>query len=147
MSKSKISESKRIQSNLLQQNCYVRDVLSCEDLQSVSSDQFYESVDESTLSSGIKINHTIHTYPITVDYVNSFVESSDYRVDPLNAISNGVHKQNLGDVGLFQQVASMDMEQASALYKQLQAKFSQAQSAQPVSEPVPQPIQEEINNV
>lgn len=120
---SKPSVNKRIQSNLLQQNCFVRDVCVASDLQHVSSDKFC-SIDEKVDEGGVHIEKNEYPYPITPDYVNSFVESSDYRRDPFSAVLNSVKGNNLGDVRSMQDISSMDTEQARSLYKQLSERFS-----------------------
>lgn len=50
-------------------------------------------------------------YPITADYVKSFEQSTDYRLDVDNAIANGKGGQNVGDVAFLQELFKMDTEQ------------------------------------
>lgn len=135
---SKTFINKRIQSNLLQQNCFVRDVCVASDLQHISSDKFC-SIDEKVDDKGVHIEINEYPYPITPDYVNSFVDSSDYRLDPFNAIVNSSKRNNLGDIRAAQEIASMDSEQARSLYKQLSEKFSvsSAASAAPAAPAAP----------
>lgn len=126
--------SSRMQSNLLQQNCFVRDVCRKVDLKSVNSETTYDSIDEKVTDKGLEIEHNSYPYPITPQYVNSFVDSSDYRRDPANAIANGVKRQNLGDISAVQQVFKMDTVTARALFAELSKKFSvQSQTAPAVS--------------
>lgn len=118
-----MNNSKRIQSNLLQQNCFVRDVSLSRDLRSVTSDIDFLSQDEVTTSHGVSLVDKVKKYPITPQYVNSFVDSSDYRRDPVSAISNGVKKSNLGDLTEIQSVLSMDSAKQAELYHELSKKF------------------------
>lgn len=127
-----MSNTKRIQSNLLQQNCYLRDISLKHDLQSVQSDYYYESLDEVTTPSGVDFRKEQVSYHITPDYVDSFSDSVDYRVDPVGAVANGVKRTNLGDISGVQDVLRMDMDSQRSLFEKLKVKFSQsAQSAQP----------------
>lgn len=129
------SKSSRIQSNLLQQNCFVRDVSRCDDLCSNDSESDFVSLDEVVQSDGIKLVPSLHPYPITVDSVNSQVESSDYRNDPVGAIARSVPRHNLGDIRGVQDLFSMDPVAARALYDSLSLKFSSPAGNPPADNP------------
>lgn len=118
------SKSKPVVTNLLRQNCYVRDAVRCDDLKTVCSESSYESLDEVVSSDGLKIRYSSVPYHITPEYVNSFADSSDYRKDPANAIATAPKRVNLGDITPFNDVASMDTALAMSLYDQLKNKFS-----------------------
>lgn len=136
-----MSKSSRVVSNLIQQNCYVRNMCVSEDLKSDgSSESSYYSLDEVQTDDGVSFKKNLYPYPITPSYVNSFVDSSDYRRDPVNAIVNGRSGSNLGDCRDFQNIMSMDSASLSKLYLQLQKKFS---AVKPVANPVDKPV----NNV
>lgn len=124
-------KQRRIPTNLIQQNCYLRDSRDALDLKTCSSTSSYLSVDESVDESGLHIKFNEYDYPITPTYVNSFAEGADYRKDPGNAILNGHHSKNLGDITSIQEIMSMDSSAQSELYAQLSAKF--AVSAAPSS--------------
>lgn len=129
--------SSRVQSNLLQQNCFVRDVVRKVDLKSENSDSCFVSLDEVSSENGVSFVPHKYPYPITPQYVNSFVDSSDYRRDPVSAINNGIKRQNLGDVSSIQSVLDMDSSLQRSIYEQLSAKFAQSVKSQPVkSQPV-----------
>lgn len=130
--------SKRpVPTSLLQQNCYLLDAtVSSSVSASTAAKKTYTSLDEVTDVTGVKLVQTENDYPITPEYVDSFSESSDYRNDVVGAISSAPKRRNLGDITEFQNVASMDMESARALYKQLQDKFAKAQAQ---SQQQPQP--------
>lgn len=134
--------SSRVQSNLLQQNCFVRDCSKKSDLKTdYPENPTYTSLDEVTVDKGIEFRETVQPYLITPQYVSSFIDSSDYRRDPANAIANGVKRVNLGDISGFQDVSKMDMTQARALYSQLSAKFAKAGQV-----PAPAPAPSDNNN-
>lgn len=119
-----MSSSRRVVTNLLQQNCYVRDKVLGTDLKNDYCVKTYISIDESVDQSGLKIVYNEYPYPITPGYVNSFVDSTDYRKDPLNAIANGACRSNLGDVTKIQDILKLDSSVQRSVYEQLRAKFS-----------------------
>lgn len=128
------NKSSRIQSNLLQQNCFVRDVTTKSALVPEPGQDVFFSLDEKSTSSGVEFELNSYPYPITPQYVNSFLDSTDYRRDPYNAVASAPKRVNLGDVSSLQSVASMDMESARSLYSQLKAKFDSSSKVDPGSE-------------
>lgn len=120
--------SKKVSSNLLKQNVYVRDCTPdlVSDLKS-NSPATYESLDEVLTPDGtIKTEFKTMDYHITPDFVKSFSDSCDYRADPSGAIARSSPRTNLGDITDFQKVSSMDMTQARELYSQLSKVFANA---------------------
>lgn len=116
--------SSRVQSNLLQQNCFVRDVRRAVDLKDGEQPSSYVSLDEKIVDDGFKQEFNSYDYPITPSYVDSFIDSSDYRRDPANAIIHGHDKKNMGDVTQLQNILHMDTASQRELYAQLQKKFN-----------------------
>lgn len=68
-------------------------------------------------------------YPITPDYVKSFVEETDYKKNPDYLLSNA-GKTNLGDVTELQRLQSMDMTTLQNEVKALQDKIYELSTAQ-----------------
>ncbi|WGL31145.1 hypothetical protein [Dipodfec virus UOA04_Rod_751] len=102
------SVSKKLKTNLIQQNVYVRDAGSKYDIECSnynSGCKKYISYDEVVGDNGIEIKKTLQNDPITPEYVDSFIEGSDYRLDPQRAILNSVKGVNLGDVREVQSVS------------------------------------------
>lgn len=128
----------RIHSNLLDQDCYVRDCCLKRDVFTAPSASKYITLQESVTEDGLKQEFVDVDYPITPASVNSYVESCDYRCDPFGAVARGSSRPNLGDITQMQSVASMDTEQARALYSQLAQRFAQP--------PVENQIKEGENN-
>lgn len=133
-------KSSRIQSNLIQQNCFVRDVVSATDLRTSSVDKVYGTLDEETTQNGVRFKISEQPYPITPQYVNSFVDSADYRRDPANAIANGVKRENLGDVRDVQNLSKVDTMSAQELYAALKAKLEAFEKSQVTPAPTPAPV-------
>lgn len=124
---SKKSEFSPIVTNLIRQNCYVRE--SVPSSSSCSSPSTYVSLDEIVVEDGVKLRESVNDYPITPDFVNSFSDSVDYRRDPVSAIAHGSKRTNLGDVSNLQKVCSMDMTSARELYDSLSKVFSSKSSS------------------
>lgn len=131
--KSQQLELRPLKTNLLQQNCYVRDVTVNSSSNGVSVDSF-ESVDEVVTEKGVELVYSTNDYPITPQSVNSYVDSVDYRRDPVAAVANGHQRQNLGDITDVQKIAAMDMESARALYAQLSEKLGKVSKQEPVKQ-------------
>lgn len=128
-------KTNRLQSNLLQQNVYVRDcVESPVDLRRGFIPCTYFSLDQVVQDDGVKEVLTEHEYPVTPESVNSYVSSCDYRLDPAGAIAGSVKRQNLGDVRAMQDVSKMDADQAQALLSSLQARLAVLQSSAKIDE-------------
>lgn len=87
-------------------------------------------------------------YPITPDYVKSFVEETDYKKNPDNLLTNA-GKTNLGDVTELQRLQSMDMIALQDEIKALQVKINELSTAQNQTAPtasVSVQAQSEVNN-
>lgn len=120
--------SQPIVTHLIQQNCFTRDV-TVHSSTPVRSPVKFTSLDEVSTPTGVEIKITENDYPITPQYINSFVDSSDYRRDPLGAIANAPQRRNLGDVRQVQDVSKMDTPELLALYNQLKTRFGAAKTA------------------
>lgn len=127
--------SSKVPCNLIKQNCFVHECVASSS--SLASLESFVSCDEVATESGISLEYTTHDYPITPASVNSYVESADYRRDPVSAVARGHHMKNLGDVASLQEVASLDLETARSLYKQLSSLFSSKASALKPSTTIP----------
>ncbi|UPW40890.1 hypothetical protein [Sigmofec virus UA08Rod_6219] len=110
---------KRVQSNLLQQNVFLRDVVGSDCLSPVlprhrvvDSAGKYSSLDERVVSDGIKQRIVKEDYPITPEYVQSFADGClDAIAAERRQLIQGVpldRPKNLGDVSAFGEFASMD---------------------------------------
>lgn len=120
----------RIRSNLLEQNVYIRDVTTKSSSGLVSSDTYF-SLEERVVKDGIKQELVEYPYPITPASVDSYLESSDYRRDPLSALNSKPRGVNLGDIRSLQEFDSLDVASKQALFAQLREKFSSVGSEAP----------------
>lgn len=115
-----------IPSSLIQQNCFVRDVVRLTDSPVSSSSENYLSLDEVVTDKGVELREVVVPYPVTPQYVNSFVDSSDYRKDPFSSVAQSSKGFNLGDIRDIQNVSSMDTEKAREVYNRLKELFFQS---------------------
>lgn len=69
-------------------------------------------------------------YPITEDYVKSFEQSSDYRLDPSGAVASAQPRKNLGDISDLQSLYQMDTAAIDDLAKRLTAASAAVKAAQ-----------------
>lgn len=137
--------SGRVRSNLLQQDCYVRDCSLAKDVDCPLFSSEYVTLHESVTQTGLKQEFVNVPYPITPESVNSYVESCDYRRDPFGAVSSAPKRVNLGDVSQLQDVSGMDSEQARALYAQLSERFGSAQAQAQAQAQTEDSIDSEVN--
>ncbi|WGL31075.1 hypothetical protein [Dipodfec virus UOA04_Rod_707] len=118
--------SKRVQSNLLQQNVFVREAVNLLSLQPAAQ-KTYETLDEVISDDGVKLVSRVVDYPITPEYVSSFADGCDYRLDPFAAANRPAVSKNLGDIRGTQELSNMDTE---ALLKYTQDLLTRVQAAQ-----------------
>ncbi|UPW41390.1 hypothetical protein [Dipodfec virus UA06Rod_17] len=136
MSKSNIH---KVHSNLLQQNCYLRDCSRLFDLSTSYSDDApkYVSLDEVSSDTGFKQEYVEYPYPHTPSSVDSYREGADYRLDPQSHIIDG--RQNLGDIRDQQDLLNKNSADLLALYQQLQKVFEIKPETKPETEPETKP--------
>lgn len=96
----------------LKQNCYRLDSVSSRSYVSsgFSVQEEYPEIVESSISNGIRENIVMKPYPHTVEAINSYVDVSDYRLDPALAVRNGHSLPNLGDVRSIQAASKLSTE-------------------------------------
>lgn len=123
----------KVKTNLLQQNCFVRDIRGVFDEQNSYAQDVYKSLDVKQTDNGIVEEVNDYPYFINPEYVQSFVSSTDYKRDPQQAIVSGVQRQNLGDISSLQDISKLDTAAQRALYSQLRAKFGNANQSKVVT--------------
>lgn len=133
---------KKVHSNLLAQDVYVRDTVPktffcshCRE-QEKNVPQLVEKIGDNGVTHCIEFV----PYPHTPEAVKSYADSVDYRLDPLSAVNNGVQRPNLGDVTASQELSRMDSSEIIALRDRLQEaitklNISQMTGSAPATEP------------
>lgn len=81
----------------------------------------YLELQRSVTSDGVKEEYVEVDYPITEEYVNSFVDGADYHADPLSKVR--LNCRNLGDIVDMQNLTAQDMESARCAYEKLRSVF------------------------
>lgn len=83
--------------------------------------KYFELVDE-VKEDGSRLEHLVEKdYPVTPEYVTSFLNSSDYRQDPVGAINRAPQRSNLGDISKLQEALGLDTETARHLLREFRA--------------------------
>ena len=107
----------------LMRNCYLSDASDAVDnVNSYATEKYYE-LRETTTQNGIEHKLVEVDYPITEESVKSYVDSTNYKLDPFGALR--APRQNLGDVTEAQNIMRMDVSEARALYERLKGVFAQ----------------------
>lgn len=117
--------SKRVdvKSNLLLQNCFLRELLPGVDIAgSVPVSCKYVSLDEVVTATGVELRETVNDYPVTPESVDSYLSAADYKQDPLTKISTSSPKVNLGNMVDFQAAANMSSSEAMSFYEDIKAR-------------------------
>lgn len=112
--------NKRVQSNLLEQNVYVRDARDFPDLRDDYLIDSYVSLDSKVEDMGVVENFVVNPYPITPESVNSYADSADYRSDIVSAMNAPARGRNIGDVSIYQQVMEMSPSERKEFIESLQ---------------------------
>lgn len=137
-----MASCKKVYSNILQQNVYLRDCTEKKSLSNpaASSEKVYTSLDEVVTSNGVELRETVNPYPITPESVSSYAQSCDYKLDPLASSKMPARGVNLGDVTELQNLSKMSKSDLQAIYSRLQEVFSvpaaSSESAVPVDSEV-----------
>lgn len=116
----------KIYSNLLQQNCYVRDITRLCDLKTDYPVKQYVSCDEVVTDKGVEIKDSILDYNITPATVASYADSCDYKTDPLSNISKS--SGSTVDLRSIQDFSKLSSQEQLSLYQQLSKKIASGSS-------------------
>lgn len=133
-------EQRPLKSQLLQQNVYLRDTVPAYDLKKGNGQkEYFDVVEEDTLDKeGCPVHREVVKkvpYPHTPDSVQSFLSSTDYKLDPANACRSG--GVNLGDVSGVQTLFQSDSASQNADYRELLQRlvsFSKKQTEEALAE-------------
>lgn len=110
---SSLEERKSVQIGCTRQNCYVLGLRSVtQDIYHVPEDKKYCELHTHNLSNGYVEKLAENDYPITSDSVTSYMDTADYRNDPLQAIASAPKRVNLGDVSQVQEFIHKDPQSA-----------------------------------
>lgn len=85
----------------------------------------YYSLEREELPAGFQETVVQKDYPINSDSVSSYLESSDYRNDPVQAIANAPKRVNLGDISEAQEFIKNSPVEATKQYADILTKVAQ----------------------
>lgn len=136
----------------IKQNCYLLDTR--EKVRQTSKPnrtiKQYNSIEEIQLPNGFVQEVVKKDYPINSDTITSYIESSDYRLDPMSAIQNAPKRVNLGDVSQVQEFVNSNPIEATRQYAdvlgKVKAYFESVANAQEKAKVQSQSSSQEVNN-
>lgn len=131
-----MTNTKKVHCKMLSQDIYLRErsPLAERDISAVTQKKYCE-LQRNTVTNGIKEELVCVEYPVTVDSVNSHVQSADYRNDIVSAVNQPPRGVNLGDLTAYQNFIAQNPAEALRVYQETVAKLSKAVSSE---EPVKQ---------
>lgn len=118
-------EKKRVIINGLRQNCFVLDGKPKCSATQCPRPTHYFSLEKKQLDNGYTFELEKVDYPITSESITSYVDSADYRRDPMQAIANAPKRVNLGDITEVQKFIESDPQQAVRVYKAVGEKLQE----------------------
>lgn len=114
-----IKALKKLPCNLVLNDLVLYNASQCSKAIPKSNSKYYDLVEVQN-EDGSRVEKLVEQdYPITPEYVKSFEQSADYRLDIDGAIANGHSRKNLGDVTQMQNLCAMDTAEIEALGKKL----------------------------
>lgn len=122
----KMSNSKKVYSNVLQQNCFVRQIAPLFDKKSKFIDSDFWQLDREVTPDGYREKLVKYPHKVTPDSVNSYADSTNYRIDTENFVLGSGRNYQSADVRAIQDIASMDSEQARVYLDELQSRINAA---------------------
>ena len=136
MSKQLAIKPKKLPTNLVMADLYA---YRPEPVKGLSQDKYYELVEVIQPDGSRKEKLVKQDYPITAEYVKSFEQSADYKLDVDGAIAAGHSGKNLGDVTALQELYAMDSAAVEEYAKRLNQaaevlKAAKAKAAEPKKE-------------
>lgn len=113
-----LSKKKNIRVSCSDQPIFCKEALSAAETScEVPTRKIYPTLVQRNTQKGFELEMIMEDYPITPDYVKSFLEGSDYHYDVSGAIANSIPRVNLGDITAMQDVVGMDTYQAASVVK------------------------------
>lgn len=122
---------KKVHSNIIAQDCYIRDVTPKVVKKSEYAARRFPSLVEVPDSVGVHYDLRDFDYPITPDSVKSYVDSTDYKRDPAAAIATGSRGVNLGDITELQRVTNSDVSAVRLTLERIQKSAEASAGSSP----------------
>lgn len=117
MTKKQLPIKEKVRVNLL-----IADIYACEPIRCSQASKVYQELVEVVQPDGSVIEKLVERpYDITPEYVKSFEQSADYRLDPNGAVANAPKRNNLGDITAIQNISNMDSSALAELGQKMLA--------------------------
>ena len=116
----KLHNKKKVCCNLIMCDMYEYHPDICGMVNFDNSNQKYYELQTVETSNGFVEQLVEKSYPFTPEYIASYEQSANYKLDVDGAISNGAKRANLGDVTAYQEALAMDSAYIADLHKRLQ---------------------------
>lgn len=136
---------KKVQTNCILQNCFLREASSQHDCRFAKQGKTYIELQNKVVPDGIKQEYVEVEYPHTAERVNSYAEAADYRRDPFAAIAKSQPRENLGNIIDLQKLANMDTSARKAYINSLSAAVETLKKVDTVSPDVQKNVESEVN--
>lgn len=117
----------RLQSNLLQQNIYIRDCARASDVETSVCEK-YPELERRDTDCGFEERVVSRDYPITPESLNSFAETADYKNNLVEAMHAPSRGKGLGDIRDMQDLQNMDSVEIRNRIASLQKVLVQKES-------------------
>ena len=111
---------KKVHSNIIAQDCYIRDITPKVVKKSEYAERRFSSLVEVPDSIGVHYELHDFDYPITPESVKSYVDSTDYKRDPAAAIAVGSRGVNFGDITELQRITNSDVSAVRLTLERIQ---------------------------
>lgn len=111
---------KKVHSNIIAQDCYIREVTPKVVRKSEYKPRKFSSLVEVPDSLGVQFELKEFDYPVTPENVKSYVDSTDYKRDPLAATAGGARGVNLGDITELQRITNSDVSAVRLTLERIQ---------------------------
>lgn len=118
-------EKKQVRVCGLRQNCFVLEGRSAPSIVPAPKITHYFSLAKKELENGYVQEIEKVDYPITSESVSSYIDSSDYRRDPMQAIASAPKRVNLGDISQVQDFIASNPQEAVRVYRAVGDKLQE----------------------
>lgn len=122
---------KKVHSNIISQDCYIREITPKVVLKSEYKPRKFASLVEIPDTLGIRFELKEFDYPVTPESVKSYVDCTDYKRDPAAAVGLPSRGVNLGDMTMLQRITSSDVSAVRSTLERLQAAAKASAGSSP----------------
>lgn len=130
----KIGEPMRVPLNLIAHEFYSRFPQAVKGVQGKRADKTYAELRRIQTADGFVEKLVEVDYPITQEYVDSFIDTADYHKDLQSAMATPAPGANLGDLCSLQDLCAMDLTAIRELQNKINVVAAEKAKANPAKE-------------